>query len=151
MHSRKDETFQDSSRCIQERTQEIRRPHHLRCCWHIQSSWWCDVLVLEKEVLVVRDCYTGMIGAYPCGKSNQAVHRRQESQTGLLWSCSTIHWSYERDEDSDWSFMDWKTSDKFHRWENEPIHLDSHFYMSVGSWITTMFLENSNPLCMSST
>ena len=24
-----------------------------------------DVLILEKEVLVVRDCYTGMIGACP--------------------------------------------------------------------------------------
>ena len=24
-----------------------------------------DVLVLEKEVLVVRDCFTGIIGAYP--------------------------------------------------------------------------------------
>ena len=65
MHYCKDETFQDSSRCIQKRTQEVRRPHHLRCRWYIQSPWYDDVLILEKEVLVVRNCYTGLIGAYP--------------------------------------------------------------------------------------
>ena len=51
-----------------------------------------DVLVLEKEVLVVRDCFTGIIGAYPsdqndqrrCSQSSETVHRRQEGQTGLL-------------------------------------------------------------------
>ena len=45
-----------------------------------------DVLVLEKEVLVVRDCFTGIIGAYPSDrmtkddvvKSSEAVHRHQE-------------------------------------------------------------------------
>ena len=36
-HLCKDETFQDSSRCTQKRIQEVRRPHHLRCCRHIQS------------------------------------------------------------------------------------------------------------------
>ena len=35
--------------------------------------------------------------------------------------------------------------------EDKPIHPHCHFYMPVGSWITTVFLENSNPLCMSST
>ena len=27
-----------------------------------------DVLIVEKEVLVVRDCYTGLIGAYPSSR-----------------------------------------------------------------------------------
>ena len=30
-----------------------------------------DVLVLEKEVLVVRDCFTGIIGAYPSDRNDQ--------------------------------------------------------------------------------
>ena len=40
MHSCKDETFQNSSWCIQKWTQEVRRPHYLWCCGHIQSPWW---------------------------------------------------------------------------------------------------------------
>ena len=58
-----------------------------------------DVLILEKEVLVVRDCFTGIIGAYPSdrmtkgdgGQSGETVHRRQEGQTGIFRSRSTIH------------------------------------------------------------
>ena len=59
-----------------------------------------DVLVLEKEVLVVRDCFTGIIGAYPSDsrmtkddvvRAVKQVHRRQEGQAGLLRSRSSIH------------------------------------------------------------
>ena len=32
-----------------------------------------DVLVLEKEVLVVRDCFTGIIGAYPSDRMTKAM------------------------------------------------------------------------------
>ena len=63
MHSRKDETLQDSSWCIQE---ELKKFGDLITFDAVDTSKvHYDVLVLEKEVLVVRDCFTGIIGAYP--------------------------------------------------------------------------------------
>ena len=157
MHSCKDETLQDSSWCIQKGTQEVWRPHYLWCCGHIQGPWW-RVGPREGSVGCQRLFYGNhwCLSIWQndqrwCSQSSEAVHQRQEGQTGLLWSCSTIHWSNEWNEDSNWSLDAWKTSNQFDCRENEPIHSHSYFYMPVGSWITTMFLENSNPLRMSST
>ena len=118
-----------------------------------------DVLVLEKEVLVVRDCFTGIIGAYPSDRMakedvvravKQFIGAKKVRQAYSDHAPQFIEAMNEMKIPIDHS-LPGRTSDKFHRRENEPIHSDCNIYMSVGGRTTTMFLENGNPLCVPST
>ena len=58
-----------------------------------------DVLVLEKEVLVVRDCFTGIIGAYPSDRmtkdeqwSSSSAPRRSDRLTPIMLHNSVKQW-----------------------------------------------------------
>ena len=117
-----------------------------------------DVLVLEKEVLVIRDCFTGIIGAYPSDRMakddvvravKQFIGAKKVRQAYSDHAPQFIEAMNEMKIPIDHSL--WKTSNQFNRRKDEPIYPHSYFYMSVGGRITTMFLENSNPLCMPST
>ena len=118
-----------------------------------------DVLVLEKEVLVVRDCFTGIIGAYPSDRMakddvvravKQFIGAKKVRQAYSDHAPQFIEAMNEMKIPIDHSLPGRPQTNSI-AGKNEPIYPHSYFYMSVGGRITTMFLENSNPLCMPST
>ena len=112
-----------------------------------------------KEILVIRDRYTGIIQSYPSPtKNTEDVVRavkyfmgKTNYQRSLLRQSQTVRQGHGGSQDSFWPCSAGKTFNEFSCRAQQPVRHCDYYHMLTRGWTTSMFLEVCHTMCMSST